>query len=94
MSNLGPLWTNQSPCTNKSKYNPSTVKFNIRQTQRANPFGKYTHISLQEDNFQQNLIFAFLLMTKSLNLNSAYYYNFMSLSMIAYMIKTKKIKNR
>ena len=31
-------------------------------------------------------------MTKSLNLNSAYYYNFMSLSMIAHMIKTKKSK--
>ena len=43
--------------------------------------------TLQEEMFDWNLNLAISLMVNSLNLNSAYYYIFRNLSMIAYMIE-------
>ena len=48
--------------------------------------------TLQEVNFHHNLIFAILLMAKSLNFNSAYYYIVGNLSMIGYIIEFEKLE--
>ena len=48
--------------------------------------------TLQERNFHRNLNFAILLMAKSLNFNSAYYYIVGNLSMIGYIIEFEKLE--
>ena len=47
---------------------------------------------LQHECFHWNLIFAISLMANSLNLNSAYFYIFRNLSMIAQMIEIQEYK--
>ena len=49
-------------------------------------------ITLQEKYIHQNLYFAISLMSNLLNLNSAYYYNFRNLLMIAFIIEIQKSK--
>ena len=47
---------------------------------------------LQHESYHWNLIFAISLMANSLNLNSAYFYIFRNLSMIAQMIEIQEYK--
>ena len=63
-------------------------------------YNKNTQISyslltttLQEEHFNWNLNFDTLLMANLLNSNSAYYYAFKNLSMIAYIIEIHNIAN-
>ena len=49
-------------------------------------------ITLQEENIHRNLNYAISLKSNSLNLNSAYYYIFRNLSMIAFIIEIQKSK--
>ena len=60
--------------------------FGLSGGKRLDPRCTY-EATLQEENFYWYLNFAFSLMANSLNLNSAYYYTFRNLSMIAYMIE-------
>ena len=52
----------------------------------------HIHTTLREEDFHWNLNFAIPLMANSLNLNSANYYIFRNLSMIAYIIGIQKSK--
>ena len=54
--------------------------------------GNSSHNALQEEHFYWILNFAISLMANSLNLNSAYYYIFRNLLMMANIIQIQKSK--
>ena len=52
-----------------------------------------THVTLHEERFYWNLNFAILVMSSSLNFNSAFYHNFTNSAMKADDFKKSKLAN-